>query len=290
MKFIKLIGLICLICFTFFYTEKIINVGINQDELMIKLKEIENNYRIEPIDAIIKDNTIIPGNIGKELDLDTSYKEIKKLGYLEESLLVYKPIYPEVSIYNNYNKYIISGNTNHKNISLIYIINNNKTIDNILNILKNKDTTISFFIDSTFLNNNIDIINKIKEYEIYNYGNSGVYTKDNLIITNNIINNKTNNSSTFCLFLTQNQESLNNCSNNKMLSLTPSLEGNYNYRKNRPDNKVSGTFPRETIWNRLNLYEIFSDRKNTLCEMIWNDTNSYKDICVWGCGTERNKL
>ncbi|MBQ2872545.1 MAG: hypothetical protein IJE89_00925 [Bacilli bacterium] len=236
MKFIKLIGLISLICFTFFYTEKIISVSINQDQIMINLKEIENDYKIEPINAIINEDTIVPGKTGKELDLDNSYKEMKKIGYFEKSLLVYKTIYPEISIYNNYNKYIISGNTSNKNVSLIYIINNDKTIDNVLNIISNKNTTISFFIDSSYLNNNIDILNKLKDYEIYNYGNSGIYTKDNLIITNNIINNKTNNSSLYCLFLTKNEESLNTCANNKMLSITPSISGNYNNIKNNIKN------------------------------------------------------
>lgn len=236
MKFIKFLGLICLICFTFFYTEKIISVSIEQDEIMIKLKEIEQEYKTEPIDAKIEDDTIIPGNIGKYLDTDTSYKEMKKIGYFEESLLTYKNIYPTISIYNNHNKYIISGNIYNKNISLIYIINNDKTIDNILNIIKNKNTTISFFIDSSFLNNNIDIISKIKDYEIYNYGNNGNYTKDNLIITNNIINNKSNNNSSFCLFLEKNPTSLNNCSDNKMHSIIPSITGNYNDIKNNLQN------------------------------------------------------
>ena len=236
MKFIKLIGLICLICFTFFYTEKIISVGINQDEIMIKLKDLESSYKIEPKNAIINNDTIIPGNIGRELDINKSYKSIKKLGYFEESLLTYKNIYPEISIYNNYNKYIINGNTMNKNISLIYIINNDKTIDNILNIIKNKNTTISFFIDSSYLNNNIEILNKLNNYEIYNYGKNGIYTKDNLIITNNIINNKTNNNSTYCLFLNKNKESLNNCANNKMLSILLLTEGNYNNIKNNIKN------------------------------------------------------
>jgi len=236
MKLIKLLGLFCLICFTFFYTEKIISVTIEQDEIMIKLKEIELNYKIEPINAIIKDDTIIPGNIGSYIDTDTSYKQMKKIGYFEESLISFKNIYPDTSIYNNYNKYIINGNIYNKNISLIYIINNNKTIDNILNIIKNKNIPITFFIDSSFLNNNIDIISKINNYEIYNYGNNGNYTKDNLIITNNIINNKSNNSSLYCLFLTKNNTSLNNCADNKMLSIIPSITGNYNDIKNNIQN------------------------------------------------------
>ena len=228
MKIIKFLGLIILICFTFIYTEKIIDVSIQQDEIMIKLKEIENDKKIIPINAIIKEDTIIPGKIGKNLDLENSYKQMKKIGYFEPSKLTYQNIYPEISIYNNYNKYIINGNIYNKNISLIYIINTDKTINNILNIIKIKNTNLTFFIDSSFLNNNIEVLSKLKNYEIYNYGNNGTYTKDNIIITNNIINNKSNNKSTFCLFLEKNTNSLNNCSDNKMLSIIPSIKGNYN--------------------------------------------------------------
>ena len=242
MKFIKFIGLICLICFTFIYTEKIIDVSISQDEIMIKLKEIEETYKIEPINATIKDDTIIPGNVGKYIDIETSYKAMKKIGYFEESLISYKSIYPEISIYNHYNKYIIKGNTQKKQVSLIYILNNNNTIDNILSIINNKNTTISLFIDSSFLSNNIDIIYKINNHEIYNYGNNGTYTKDNLIITNNIINNKSNNNSIFCLFIKEesnsqnNNDSQNNCGNIKMLSIIPSITGNYTNIKNNLQN------------------------------------------------------
>lgn len=236
MKFVKFIGLICLICFTFLYTEKIIDVSTSQDEIMIKLKEVEATYKIEPINATIKEDTIIPGNTGKYIDLDTSYKAMKKIGYFEESLISYKNIYPEISIYNNYDKYIIKGNTQKKEVSLIYILNNHNTIDNILSILNNKKTTISFFIDSTFLSNNIDLIYKINNHEIYNYGNNGQYTKDNLIIGNNIINNKSNNNSTYCIFLTKDINSKNTCSDSKMLSIIPSITGNINSIKNNLEN------------------------------------------------------
>ena len=236
MKYIKLIGLICLICFTFFYTEKIINISINQDEIMIKLKEIKDNYKINPINAIINEDTIIPGKTGTSINIDNSYKEMKKIGYFEESLIKYENIYPTISIYNNYDKYIIKGNPYNNNISLIYIINNNKTIDSILNIINNKNITITFFIDSSYLYNNIDIISKINNHEIYHYGNNGIYTKDNIIITNNIINNKSNNKSTYCLFLKKDINSLNTCTDNKMFSIIPTIQGNYNDIKNNLQN------------------------------------------------------
>ena len=193
MKVIKIIGLFTLFAISFFFTEKVINVTLNQDEIMIKIKEYSEEYNIKPINAIINDDTIIPGSIGKYIDNEESYKAMKKIGYFEPSLVVYKNIYPEVSVYNNYNKYITKGNIKNKNISLIYILNNINTLDNILNITNKYKVKINFFIDSTFLNNNISIIDKINNHEIYNFGNNGEYTKDNLIIANNIINNKSNN-------------------------------------------------------------------------------------------------
>ena len=227
MKLLKIIGLFCLFCFTFIYTEKIINISVEQDELMLKIKEYSKTYNINPTNAKIINDTIIPGNIGKYIDEETSYKSMKKLGYFEKNLIVWKNIYPEISIYNNYLKYIIKGNNQHKEVSLIYIINNNHTIDTILNILNKTNTKINFFIDSNFLQNNIPIINKLKENEIYNYGKNGTYTKDNLIITNNIINNKSNNNSNICLFLKKDYNNLNNCADLKMFSIIPNIDNTY---------------------------------------------------------------
>lgn len=235
MKPIKLIGLICLICFTFIYTEKTIDISIEQDEIMMELNNKQSKYNIEPKNAIIKNNTIIPGHVGKHIDINSSYKQMKKLGYFEESLIIYKDTYPEISIHNNYNKYIIQGNTLNKNIALIYIINNN-TLDDVINIIKTKNIKINFFIDSNTLNNNINIIDKLKNYEIYNYGNYGKYTKENIIITNNIINNKSNNNSIYCLFLKEDTSSINTCAESKMLSIMPSINGNYNQIKNNLKN------------------------------------------------------
>lgn len=236
MKIIKIIGLFCLFCISFFYTEKVINVAIEQDEIMIKIKEYSKTYNVNAKNAIINNDTIIPGSIGKYVDNESSYKAMKKIGYFEPSLIVYKNIYPEISIYNNYSKYITKGNTNNKNISLIYILNNNYILDNILSITNKYNIKINYFIDSSFLNNNISIIDKIKNNEIYNYGNNGIYSKDNLIITNNIINNKSKNKSIYCLFLNKNETSLNNCANNKMLSLLVNKYDNYQTIKNNLNN------------------------------------------------------
>lgn len=230
MKLIKIIGLFCLFCLTFFYTEKVINVTMNQDEIMIRIKEEAKKINYEPTDAIINNDTIIPGNIGKQIDEEASYKAMKKINYFDQSLIIYKNIYPETSIYNNYNKYIIKGNIWKKSVSLIYILNNN-TIDNVLDIINKYNLKINIFIDSSYLGNNISIIDKIKNHEIYNYGNNGIYSKDNLIISNNIINNKANNKAIYCLFISKDENSLANCANNKMHSIFINKNDSYNNLK-----------------------------------------------------------
>ena len=110
--------------------------------------------------------------------------------------------------------------------------------ENILKATSKYNIKINLFIDSNFLNNNINLIDKIKIHELYNFGANGKYTKDNLIINNNIINNKANNKSLFCLFTDKNETSLNNCANNKMLSL---ITTHINYQKLKT-NLNSGNF------------------------------------------------
>lgn len=56
---------------------------------MIKLKEVKDSYQKEAVDAVIANNTIIPGISGLEVDVDESYLKMKKVGIFQESLLVF---------------------------------------------------------------------------------------------------------------------------------------------------------------------------------------------------------
>ena len=256
MKIFRYIGLFSLICFTFFYTDKIIDVSIMHDKVMMDIQDDKDNYYVKPIDAIIDNDFIIPGNVGREVNVDKSYNEMKRLGYYDSSLLIFDNIYPDKSIFNNYDKYIVKGNVYNKNVSLIFIVKNKNLINNITLIANKKNVIVNYFIDEVFLNNNIDIISTINNNEIYNYGNDGIYSKDNIIIGNNIINNKSNNKANFCLFLNTDSNSLNNCANNKMLSIMPSFVGNFNSIKNKLENGsiilINNTYDLESIIDYIN--------------------------------------
>ena len=85
---VKSIGLITLICFSFFYTEKVIDVVSEQDDIMIKIKEVKDNYKIDSVDATISENTIVPGINGREVDIEKSYQNMKQIGIFNENYFI----------------------------------------------------------------------------------------------------------------------------------------------------------------------------------------------------------
>lgn len=234
---IKMIGLVSLICFSFFYTETIIDVVNYQDDIMIKINEVKDNYKKNPTNAIITKETIIPGVNGIEVDVDKSYDNMKQVGIFKEMLLSYKQIELKNSIYNNYDKYIVKGNNIKKNVAIIFSIKSNNELKQILNI---KDVYINLFVDYKILNKNLNKLER-SNYFIYSYGSEGNYTSDNLIYTNNLINNKFSNKSLYCLTTSKNKNTLDVCKENKMHTIYPTIITNNHAYNNIKDNIENGS-------------------------------------------------
>ena len=217
-KLIKIIGLCSLICFSFFYTEKVINVVNEQDEIMIKLNEVKDEYRINNIEAKIYDDTIIPGLKGKEIDIEKSYKEMKEVGKYSKMLLIYKNTDLVNSLDKNYDKYIIKGNEMKKEVSFVVIIDNIYSLD----LVKDIDyVNLNIFVDYNVLVNNLNLLKK-NNFNIYTYGNKGKYSLDNLKYSNNLINNNYN-KSLYCLVKTKDKYVIDICSKNNMHTILPNI-------------------------------------------------------------------
>lgn len=234
--FFKLTGLLVLFFFSFFYTEKVINVITEQDEIMIKIKENEEKNNIPSTNAIINKNTITPGLSGKEINIDKSYKEMKKLGTYNENMLVYTKVLPEVSINNNKNKYIRSGNKNFTEVSLIFKINKNTDLQKLLTLLDKNNTKANFFISYEYLEKHINEIEKEKNIEYYNYGKNGTYNDEIILIANNIISKKSN-PANICLTETNTNNTLKICSENEQFTIYPGIiNGTINSIKSKINN------------------------------------------------------
>ena len=217
------LSIILLLVFSFFYTNKIIDILKEKDPIMKKIKSTEEKYNIKYKNAIITGNNIISGKNGKTINYKESYNKMKKYGTYNETLTVLKEVTPEISINNNYDKYIIKGNSENKNIALIFIINKDTDPTKILSILNNKKVLGTFFIDGTYLENNIDMIKSMKNHELellsYNNEYNFSYFKTSLYYLENLSQNKCK----YCFTEYDNDKLLNLCSKNKLHTIKPTL-------------------------------------------------------------------
>lgn len=255
-KIFQTIGLLALICFSFIYTDKAITVLKENDPLMIEIQSNTDKYQQKFINATIDDDTIIPGIYGREINLNKSYNNMKKTGLFNEKLLIYDNIKPEISINDNYDKYIINGNKTNNKVALLFIIEDNKYINQLLKITESYNTNINLFINTNYLNENISSLYKIsKNNQIFNYGSNGIYKKELLILGNNIINRNTNNLSNYCLAKEKKLDTIRICSENKMYTILPSIIINDN-----PYNEITNKIEKGNIvlfeLNKYTLNEI----------------------------------
>lgn len=224
---IRIFLIIGLVCFSFYYTDKVMNILNNRDPLMIKLNDIKDSYEVLPVNAIINNDTIIPGIKGIEVDVDKSYEEMKLGGIFREEALVYRDIIPSNSLVNNMDKYIIRGS--NKNEVALVIIYNDRDYDKIKGI-----NNLSLYLNHNDIN--INNIKKLKNNELYTYGNNGIYSDSILENDNALINRISNNSSKYCLFKEKNSVYLNICNSNNMMAVIPTIIGNYSDIKNKLSN------------------------------------------------------
>lgn len=195
---------------------------------MMEISSIKDEYEVMPVNAIIEDNTIVPGLKGRKIDLDKSYDEMRVGGVFREDALVYKDIYPSNTLSNNKDKYIIKGNNNKNKVALLYVLNSNE-----FEALINLDN-ITLFISHNYLT--INNINRLKNKEIYTYGNNGIYNDKVLTIDNAIIERASKNKSIYCLAKEKNKDILEICNKKNMYVVLPNIIGTYMEIKNNLSN------------------------------------------------------
>ena len=133
--------------FSFYFTDQILLYIDNQSPLMQTINNVEDYYNVKAVDAIIKDNTIIPGIKGKSINKHKSLLKMEEFGSFNELYLVYDYIAPDISIINNKDKIIIKGNDRKREVALI--LEENKELENYL-----KNTNINYNI-LCYINTNL---------------------------------------------------------------------------------------------------------------------------------------
>jgi len=240
-KFFSLTGVLTLICFSFYYTDSAVDIVKRNDPIMKEIKSVMAEYEKKSIDATLIDNNIVPGISGLKVNSDKSYEKMKKYGSFDEGLLVFEEVLPTISISNNYDKYIIKGNSSIQSVSLVFIMENTFYIDDILSILKDKEVKVTFFINSQIINNDIDVLEKIflngHNIELL----SSDYEKNEIKSVNKIIKNLTDSKIKYCYSKQENSNLISNCKTNKMHSIIPTIiTSNFPYSEIK-NNVTSGS-------------------------------------------------
>ena len=143
------IGLIFLSIISFIITQQTIKYLQKKDSIMNFLEKEAINYYVYPDEAIIKDNTIIPGVNGRKVNINDSYKMFKMVGSFNNYLLVYNNVSVKDKLINNMDKYIILGNPKKNMVSIFLYLDN-------INNIKKYNIPLNYIVSYQFFWENYD--------------------------------------------------------------------------------------------------------------------------------------
>lgn len=229
-KITKVIGICILTCFSFYYTDKIIDVAKSKDSIMISIMKEEEKYEIPAVDAIMIDDYIISGISGKKVDVEKSYEKMKKLGEYNENLLVFMNENPKVSLCDNYDKFIIRGNSNKEQVAILINARDISNTKNIINILNENNIPASIYLDKSFIKENYQELEKLNRKNIVfsNGGCNNNYEELCIKETNMLLKTFENYDDKFCYVTADDYDILENCKNNYMYTIKPLITDNVN--------------------------------------------------------------
>lgn len=247
-KIFTVIGVLSLVCFSFYYTNLATKIIKNNDPIMKKIVKVSESYKKESINAVFSDNTIIPGISGVKVDINNSYESMKKYGKFNEDLIVFEEIMPTVSVQNTFDKYIRRGNVTKTNVSIIIIVDDPSYVENILDILNSKEVKVTFFVGKNIINESMDLIDIIiKSGHGVEY-KSDEYNVDEVLKYNDLLKVKTNNNLKFCYTDEENITILSNCNYKKMHTIFPNI--------------ITTNFPYSDVKRNLDSGSILSFKSN----------------------------
>ena len=89
-KTFQIIGIAFLTCFSFYYTDKMVELSKNKDPLMLEIVSKQDDFNTYAMESVIYDDYILSGTKGKVVNVKESYIKMKNLGKYNENLYVYK--------------------------------------------------------------------------------------------------------------------------------------------------------------------------------------------------------
>lgn len=227
-----------LISFSFYYTNKLVNLSRKKDPIMIDIIEYTNEKH--------------KSNNNEEVDIEQSYLKMKNVGKFDKSLLVFKEVKDSK---NNYGSYIESGSINKNSVSIIVELSDTSYIEEFLSIINKKSIQVTFLVPKNIFDESIDIVKLIK-----GFGNDVELLSNNYTIYevnkyNSILKLISTDKLSFCIIKEKNDNILKNCKSSKLYSIIPTIK--------------TDTYLYSTVKNNL---------KNGSIILIKNNKNSLREL------------
>ncbi len=221
----KYLGVIVLVLFSFYYTDRAVDIVRRNDPIMKSILKVEDDYAIESVNAIVDGDTIIPGINGSKVDVIKSYKRMKKANGYYESMLMFSEVIPDESILEQFDKFIVRGNPTRSDVSLLVKVNSMTNLEKVYNIFLEKGVLATFFVDGNVIENNMDLMYEMASdgFELENFGYEDEYTDTMFDWTNNMIYSLTNLEPKFCYSEYHDYDTLNLCKKKRMYTVTPTV-------------------------------------------------------------------
>jgi probable sporulation protein (polysaccharide deacetylase family) len=161
-------------------TDRSIETGKQEDELLLMIKSSVEKYEIQPQDA--RNDSIwkaVPGYNGLKVDVKASYQAMKEKGNFDEKKLVYKQMSPNTHLKDLEPAPLYRAHPDKPVVSfLINVAWGNEYLQDMLATLKEHNVKATFFLEGRWTKNNPELAKMIAE-EGHEIGNHS-YTHPNM--------------------------------------------------------------------------------------------------------------
>lgn len=216
---------ILLLCFSFYYTKIVVDIVRENNPIMKTIRKEKENYTTAAVNAEITDDTIVPGISGQSVEVSKSFQRMVDYGAYHDSLYTFEEVKPAVSIDDYYDKYVLSGRSDSMKVSLVFTVDRDDDLMDILTILSEHRASATFFIDGLFLENHRSFVKNMLEenYEVeilsYNGNYEEVYFKNAVGILNDMRGKR----GSFCFSRYKNSQVLDLCKKLEFHTVVPSI-------------------------------------------------------------------
>ena len=172
-KYFEYLLVLSFVLFSLYYTDKVIELSNYNDVIRTSINDYASITDRNCIEGKINEKGIVLGFDGLKVNKNKSYSNMKGIGFKEE-LVEYDKEKCILNREDNLDKYIVSGNTSEKRISLVIDIDSLKYYKKMYDIASHEKVTLNYLIsynavdkfdikDNILLKTNVDNIKKFKK-------------------------------------------------------------------------------------------------------------------------------